>query len=216
MQVTNEHAQFIFNEKKPWIHAKGVEIQKPIYVVPQYDKRGIRHIHIGENSILQVGCTLYGGISIDRYCRIGHSSVLRSGTHIGTHSTIGNLVMVEGKTTIGEHTIINSQSHITANAEIGSYVFFGACVTTTNDKLMKWYRKGHGKDLKGPYIADYVRIGNNVTVFPEIEIGRHAIIGAGAIVNKDIPECEIWAGVPAKKIGEVENPMEDFIGCTIC
>jgi len=212
----SDQAKYIFDESKPWIHAKEAQIQKPVYVVPQKTKRGIRHIRIGDHTIIQVGSTLYGGISIGTLGRIGHSTVIRPDTHIGDHSSIGNLVMIEGNTTIGDHTIVNSQCHITAHAEIGNYVFFGACVNMTNDLHMLWNRKGHGKKLKGPVIEDFVRIGNNVTILPGITIESHAVIGAGAVVTKDVPSGEIWAGVPAKKIGEVKDPMGDFVGCRIC
>ena len=50
-------------------------------------------------------------------------------------------------------------------------------------------------------IADDVWLGANVIVLKGVTIGRGAIVGAGAVVTKSIPEYEIWAGVPAKKLG---------------
>jgi len=119
---------------------------------------------------------------------------------------------MEGHTSIGHHTIINSQSHITAYARIGNYVFFGALVSTTNDKDMKWYRVGHGKQLIGATVEDYVRIGNTAVLFPDITIGRGSIIGAGAVVRQNVPEAEVWGGVPAKKLKVLDDPLHDFEG----
>lgn len=59
---------------------------------------------------------------------------------------------------------------------------------------------GHRKDSGITIIGDDVWIGNNVTVVGPVKIGRGSVIAAGAVVTKDIPECEIWGGVPAKKI----------------
>jgi acetyltransferase-like isoleucine patch superfamily enzyme len=54
----------------------------------------------------------------------------------------------------------------------------------------------------GIKIEDGVWIGANVVVLDGVKIGLGAIIGAGAVVTKSVPSLEIWAGVPAKKIGE--------------
>ena len=53
-------------------------------------------------------------------------------------------------------------------------------------------------------IEDDAWIGTGVTVLPGVQIGRGAVIGAGAVVTKDVPPYEIWAGVPAVKIGQRE------------
>jgi acetyltransferase-like isoleucine patch superfamily enzyme len=54
-------------------------------------------------------------------------------------------------------------------------------------------------------LKESVWIGANVIVLMGVEIGNHAIVGAGSVVIKSIPNNEIWAGVPAKKIGERQN-----------
>jgi acetyltransferase-like isoleucine patch superfamily enzyme len=51
-------------------------------------------------------------------------------------------------------------------------------------------------------VGENVWIGANVVVLMGVEIGEGAIIGAGAVVTKSVPACEIWAGIPARKIGE--------------
>ena len=50
-------------------------------------------------------------------------------------------------------------------------------------------------------LEDDVWLGVNVVVLKGVTIGRGAVVGAGAIVTKSIPACEIWAGVPARKVG---------------
>lgn len=58
-------------------------------------------------------------------------------------------------------------------------------------------------------IGDYAFVGVNATVMPGVTIGDGAVIGAGAAVTKDVPEYEIWAGVPARKIGERPRPKQE-------
>ena len=109
--------------------------------------------------------------------------------------------------------------------EIGNNVFIGAnCefnirkgIKIGNDTLIasgcKFIDHDHGIELgdlmriqSGPEkeiaIANNVWLGCNVIVLKGIEVGEGAIVAAGAVVTKSIPENEIWGGVPAKKIGK--------------
>ncbi|MGI9087855.1 MAG: acyltransferase [Chthoniobacterales bacterium] len=61
-------------------------------------------------------------------------------------------------------------------------------------------------------LADDVWLGVNVVVLKGVHIARGAIVGAGAVVTHDIPEYEIWAGVPARKIGERDNLLDQLRG----
>ncbi len=58
-------------------------------------------------------------------------------------------------------------------------------------------------------VEDDVWIGTCATIVAGVKIGKGAIIAAGALVNKDIPECEIWGGVPARKIGDRFQTEDD-------
>jgi len=61
----------------------------------------------------------------------------------------------------------------------------------------------------GPVIiGDYVFIGPRSIILPSVKIGKGAVVAAGAVVTKDIPDFEVWGGIPAKKISDrnIKNP----------
>ncbi len=64
----------------------------------------------------------------------------------------------------------------------------------------------HSADFGNSYgkieVGDYVFIGPRSIILPGVTIGTGAVVAAGAVVTKDIPDFEIWGGVPAKKIGD--------------
>jgi len=71
-------------------------------------------------------------------------------------------------------------------------------ITTTNDNALGV--KGYSEcQMKGPTIEDGAMIGANVTLLPGVTIGRKAIVGAGAVVTKDVASSSVMMGVPAKE-----------------
>ena len=60
-------------------------------------------------------------------------------------------------------------------------------------------------ELKGAYIKEYAIVGANSTLLPGIVVGMHALIGAGSVVTKDVPDNVVIAGNPVKQINKIEN-----------
>jgi acetyltransferase-like isoleucine patch superfamily enzyme len=74
-----------------------------------------------------------------------------------------------------------------------------------NDKYMDTIEY----EFRGPTIKDGATVGCNATLLPAITIGIDAVIGAGAVVTKDIPNRQVWVGNPAKYLKEV--PKERWL-----
>jgi acetyltransferase-like isoleucine patch superfamily enzyme len=90
---------------------------------------------------------------------------------------------------------------------------------TTNDPKMYYYREQysqtgeHWKLLNGPTIKDGARIGVGCIFFPSINVGRQAVVGAGSVVTKDVPDFAIVFGNPAARRGTVDPEQDKIIKC---
>ena len=157
---------------------------------------------IGESCILCPGVVIYTGTEIGHNTLLGDNCSIREKCKVGEYCIISRLVTVNYETTIGNYTKIMDNTHITGNMTIGNHVFVSVLVSTTNDNTM-----GRAEDavdnLAGPIIEDYVTIGAGANILPSVKIGRNSIVGAGAVVTKEVPENKVVMGIPAKIIRDV-------------
>ena len=156
---------------------------------------------IGKNCHIRSGAILYSGVQFGDNCQTGHQIVVRENTRIGNWSVLGTGVKVEMNTVIGNHVLIETQCHITACMTIEDYVFMGPACVTTNDQRMLHRRAGAGAFLKGATLKWGCRIGGGTVLLPAVTIGREAIVSAGSVVGRDIPDKTVAAGNPARLIG---------------
>ncbi|CAG7649072.1 DapH/DapD/GlmU-related protein [Paenibacillus allorhizosphaerae] len=149
---------------------------------------------IGNESRIGNGVVIYAGSTLGEGAMIGDLASVRERTHIGHSTVVGRSATVECRTTIGDRCLIQTGAYITADMIIEDDVFIGPEVSTSNDKYMG--RKPY--ELAGPHIKEKASIGNNATLLPGVTIGREAIVGAGSVVTKDVPDNATVVGVPAK------------------
>lgn len=97
------------------------------------------------------------------------------------------------------------------NINIGDNVWIGPCtlIATVNHPLNPAGRRKHLGIAKEVTIGNDVWIGGNVTIVPGVHIGNNVVVAAGAVVTKDVPDNSLVAGVPAKKIKELVNDVND-------
>jgi acetyltransferase-like isoleucine patch superfamily enzyme len=116
------------------------------------------------------------------------------GCQISDNSCIGPFVEIQERSKVGNNTKISSHSFICSGVEIGNDCFVGHGVMFTNDKFTEdrddWVERE-------TIVGNNVRIGSNATILP-VNIGDNVIIGAGAVVTKDIPANTTVKGNPAK------------------
>lgn len=118
------------------------------------------------------------------------------GCTLGEHVFVGPFVEIQRDVTIGDNTRVSSHTFICSHVSIGARCFIGHGVMFVNDKfdapLESWIPRR-------TTIGDDVRIGSNATILP-VKIGNHVIIGAGAVVTKDVPDNTTVVGNPAKPL----------------
>jgi acetyltransferase-like isoleucine patch superfamily enzyme len=158
---------------------------------------------VGKNVFIGINAIIYKGCQIGNNTNIYHGVVMRENTNIGSQTNIGHYCVIEGYGSIGSYCSIWGQSHITAFSTIEDYVFAAPFLMTTNDPVMDYRRPWISKGHKGATIRKAARLGASVTLLPGIVIGKEAMIAAGAVVTKDIPDGAIALGVPAKIVGTV-------------
>ena len=130
------------------------------------------------------------------------------GCSIGDDVFIGPFVEVQKDVTIGKGTKIQSHTFICELVTIGEDCFVGHGVMFINDLLAKGGPARGDKTLwKETSIGNQVSIGSNATILP-IRICDNVVIGAGAVVARDVVEPGTYAGNPAKKIGKISRDIE--------
>jgi acetyltransferase-like isoleucine patch superfamily enzyme len=118
---------------------------------------------------------------------------------IGDNSFIGPFVEIQKGVVIGNDCKIQSHSFICELVTIGNNCFIGHGVMFVNDTFSTGGPAGNPSGWKKTFIGNHVSVGSNATILP-VSICDKVVIGAGAVVTKDIIEPGVYAGNPAKRI----------------
>lgn len=162
---------------------------------------------IGEGSIIRSGSVIYTHTTVGQRLRTGHGVLIREHVTLGNNCVVGTQAILDGYIKVGDHSMIQSQCYVTQSVKIGNGVFIAPkCVFLDNKKIIL------GQGLCRIVLEDYVRVGGGTTVLPEITIGKYALIGAGTIVTKNVPPKAIAYGTPIEVKGfQTETEIKDYV-----
>jgi acetyltransferase-like isoleucine patch superfamily enzyme len=129
------------------------------------------------------------------------------GCSVGAGTRIGPFVEIQKNASVGRNCKISSHSFICEGVTIEDCVFVGHGVMFTNDPYPRAVSPNGTPLSDGDWkvvpvtVRKGASIGSNATVLPGVTIGEQAVVGAGAVVTRDVPEYAVVAGVPARIIG---------------
>ena len=134
--------------------------------------------------------------------RIWHFSHILSHTIIGTDCSFGQNCVVGPKVNIGNGVKVQNNVSIYEGVEVEDDVFLGPSMVFTNVINPRAFIQ-RKEEFKKTRLKKGCSIGANATIVCGVTIGEYALIGSGAVVNKDVKPHALMVGVPAKQIGWV-------------
>ena len=128
-------------------------------------------------------------------------ATVREDVEVGAYTIVGRAVAIENKTSVGRFCKLETNCYITAHSVVEDYCFIAPMVTMTNDNFLG-RTKERFKYRGGPCIRRGARVGGGAVLLPGVEIGEDAVVGAGAVVTKNVPARKVYYGVPAGYVRE--------------
>jgi UDP-2-acetamido-3-amino-2,3-dideoxy-glucuronate N-acetyltransferase len=166
---------------------------------------------IHESAVIDRGAFVGSGT------RVWHFSHVMSGARIGRDSMLGQGCFVGRDVSIGDRVRIQNNVSIFEGVSIEDEVFVGPSAVFTNVNRPRAFVKR--ADYQKTVVRRAASIGANATILPGVTLGSYCLVGAGAVVRKDVPAFALVAGVPARRIGWVSRqgePLEFERGLAHC
>ncbi|MFD9899647.1 acyltransferase [Mesorhizobium sp. UC22_110] len=143
------------------------------------------------------------GVAIGEDTRIWQYVVVLKGARIGSGCNLCAHTFVEGDVVVGNNVTLKSGVFLWDGTRIEDDVFIGPNATFTNDRMPR--SKAYPEKFLGVTVRRGASIGANATILPGIIIGEHAMIGAGAVVTKDVEPYCVVVGNPAQIIRKLPH-----------
>jgi len=166
------------------------------YDDPQYVNPVLK---VGKSVLIRSGAIVYAGAMIGDGVEFGHRVTIRERTEIGAHARVGTLCDLQGDCTIGTYSRLHSNVFVAQKSSIGNYVWIFPHVVLTNDP------QPPSNHPQGVVVEDFAVIATQAVIMAGVRIGHDALVGASALVTKDVEAEAVVVGVPAKKLTSVRE-----------
>ncbi|MGB3724190.1 MAG: acyltransferase [Glaciecola sp.] len=149
------------------------------------------------------------GATIGADTKVWHFVHVSAGAKIGERCSLGQNVFVGNRVEIGTNVKIQNNVSVYDNVFIEDDVFCGPSMVFTNVYNPRSFieRKTEYRDT---LVKQGATLGANCTIVCGVTIGQYALVGAGAVINKNVPDFALMVGVPAKQIGWISKYGEQL------
>lgn len=148
--------------------------------------------------------TIDDGAYIGKGTRVWHYSHVCKGAEIGENCNIGQNVFIAGGSYLGSGCKVQNNVSVYKGVHCEDNVFLGPSCVLTNDINPRCEYPKHGEYMD-TYIEEGATIGANATIVCGTRLGKYCLIGAGAVVTKNVEPYSIMVGNPAKRIGTIDE-----------
>jgi acetyltransferase-like isoleucine patch superfamily enzyme len=160
---------------------------------PSYEPQPCR---IGAGAVIRSHCVVYAGVSIGDDFGCGHHVTVREGTRIENGVRIGTLSDIQPEVTIGDYARLHSNVFVARRSAIEDLTWLFPYVVLIDDP-----HPPSDTCTQGPTIRRFAAVGAQSTVYPAVDVGEGAVVGAMTLVRHDVPPNALVVGVPGKVVG---------------
>lgn len=158
---------------------------------------------VGDGAVIRSHTVIYAGNVIGRNFQTGNKVNIRESNRIGNNVSVGTLSVIEHHVEIADNVRIHTQVFIPEFSVLEEGCWIGPNVVFTNAKYP--LSPGVKDSLAGPIIRKGAKIGANATLLPGVTIGEQALVGAGAVVVRDVPAGAVVVGNPARLVRQISE-----------
>lgn len=155
-----------------------------------------RRCTIGAGSIIRSHTVVYAGATLGAHFESGHHVTVREGSRIGSSVRVGTRSDLQGNLEIGDHSRLHSNVFVAQGTTVEDLVWLLPNVTLANDP-----HPPSDSCTRGPTVRRFAVVSAGATVFPGVDIGEGAVVGAGSLVRENVPAHSVAYGVPARVVG---------------
>jgi len=144
------------------------------------------------------------GAEVGSGTKVWHGAQIRKGAKIGRNCVIGKNAFIDEGVCVGDNCKIQNNVNVYKGVTLEDKVFLGPNSTTTNDLHPRAGRRG-GFKVTETLIRKGASVGAGAVIVCGVTLGEYCVVGAGAVVTKDVEPFALVVGNPAKKIGLVDE-----------
>lgn len=170
---------------------------------PRGKNAGELETRIGARALIRSHTVIYAGNRIGDDFQTGHGVLIREENEIGSNVSIGSHTIVEHHAKIGDNVRLHSNVFVPEFSILEDGCWLGPNVVVTNARYPR--SRSVQENLRGAHIKRGAKIGANATLLPGVVIGENALVGAGAVVTRDVPAGMVVVGNPARVIKRVDT-----------